>query len=135
MAEGGSNDGGNYDDAIVDDGKRNVGCEGEADHDGDDNDNGGVDDDCGVDINDGNDTNGGDGMSKTNRDDADVGGGNSYNDGGVDGNGAFDVKGGDVTDDGDEETESIVGDLAKYNGSSKMEMKVETVVSAQKSDI
>ena len=36
MAEGGSNDGGNYDDAIGDDGKRNVGCEGEADHDGDD---------------------------------------------------------------------------------------------------
>ena len=74
-------------------------------------------------------------MSKTNRDHADVGGGNSYNDDSVNGNGAFDVKGGDVTDDGDEENESIAGDLAKYNGSSKMEMKVEAEVSARKSDI
>ena len=81
-------------------------------------------------------------MSKTNRHDADVGSANSYNDGRLDGNGAFDVEGGDVDDDGDEQTQCVAGDLAKCNGSSKMEMKVgviqmmyfkgDTEVSAQK---
>ena len=121
MAEDGSNDGGDG----------TVGCEDEVvDNDGDNNDNGVVEDDGGVDVNDDNDANGGDGMRKTNRDDdADGGGGNSNDDGGVDRNGIFgklciDGKGDDETDDSDEQTESVVGDLAKYNGSSKKEIRV-----------
>ena len=123
MAEGDSNDGG-------DDGKRKVGCDGEADDaDGDDN-NGCVDNNGGVDINDGNDTNDGDCMSKTDcNDDADGGGGNSHDDGSVCGNGIFgkwcvDGKDGDEVDDGGEQTESVASDLAECNGSSKMEMRV-----------
>ena len=124
LTEDDSNAGGDYDDGTGDDGKRKVDCDGQVDHDGDDN-NGGVDDGCDVDINDGNDFNGDDGMSKTNRDDdADGGSGNSHNDGGVDGNGAFDVKGGDEADDCDEQTESVAGHLAKCNRCSEMEMKV-----------
>ena len=65
MAESCSNDVGDDDDACSGDGKRKVGCAGEADdNDGDDNDNGGVDDDGGVDINDGNHASGGDSESK-----------------------------------------------------------------------
>ena len=121
-------EGGNYDDAIGGDGKRKVGCEGEVDHDSDNNDNNSVDDYCGVDIKDGNDANCGERMNKTNRDDdADGGGGNCNNGGGVDENCAFDVKGGDKTDDGDEQTESVAGDLTKCNGNSKMKMKVEVM--------
>ena len=97
MAEGGGNNGG-YDNTGNNDGKRKVGCEGEVDDDdGDDNDNGGVE------IDDGNDANRDDGTSKTNcDDDADGGDGNSNN----------------------EQTESVAGNLAECNRSSKMEMRV-----------
>ena len=69
-------------------------------------------------------------MSKADCDDgADGGGGNSNDDGSVDGDGIFenlcvDGEGGDEADDGDEQTESVAGDLAECNGSSKMEMTV-----------
>ena len=62
-------------------------------------------------------------------DDADGGGGNSNDDDSVDGNGIFgkwrvDGKGGDKTDDGIEQTEIVVGDLAQCDGSSRLEMRV-----------
>ena len=100
------------------------------DDDGDDdNDNGGIDDSAGVGINDDNDANGGDSVSKTDRDDdADVGDGDSNDDGGINGNGVFgkwciDGKGGDEADDGNEQTESVAGDHAGSDGSSKIEMR------------
>ena len=131
MAEGGSNDGGDDDDADGSIDKWKVGCESEEDDDaGDDNDNGGVNEDGRVDINDGNDANGGDSMSKAHcDDDTDGGGGYSNDDGCVDGNGTFgkrcvDGKSGVDVDDGDEQTESVAGDLAECNGSSEMEMIV-----------
>ena len=108
-------------------------CEGEADdYCGDDNDNGGVNYHIGVDINDSNDANGGDGMCEIDCEDADGGDGNSNDDGSVDGNGIFkkwciDWKDGDKADDGDDQTESLAGDIAECKGSSKMEMRMEVM--------
>ena len=67
-----------------------------------------------------------DSMSKADcDDDADGGGGNSNGDGvGIFENWCIDGEGGDEADDGDEQTESVAGDLAEYNGSSKREMTV-----------
>ena len=71
-----------------------------------------------------------DSMSKADcDDDADGGCGNSNDDGNADGvgiieNWCVDGEGGDETDDGDEQTESVAGDFAECNGSSKMEMTV-----------
>ena len=125
VAESCSNDAGDDDDVGDGEGKRKVDCEGEADVDDDDNDSGGVDDDGGVDIYDGNDANGGDSISKADcDDDADGGCGNSNDDGSANGDGifenwCFDGKGGDEADDGAEQTENVVGDLAQCNGNSK----------------
>ena len=132
MAESCSNDDGDIDNAGGDKCKRKVDCEGEMDDDDRDNDNGSVEDDAAVDVNDGNVANGGDSMSKTDCDDDEADGddGNS-NDGddSTDGDGIFenwcvDGERGDEADYGDEETESVAGNLAECNGSSKMEMTV-----------
>ena len=102
VAKSCDNDGVDIDDVGGGDGKKKVDCEGEVDDDGD---NDKVDCD----------------------DDADGGGGNSEDDGVEDGifeNLCIDREGGDEADDGDGQTESVADGLAKYSGSSKMEMTV-----------
>ena len=130
VLDGGNNDG--EDDAATCEGK--VCCEGEADDDGDDDsDNGGVNYHIGVDINDSNDANGVDDMCEIGcDDDADGGDGNSNDYGSVDGNGIFkkwciDGKCDDMTDDGDDQTESLAGDIVECKGSSKMEMRMDVM--------
>ena len=66
-------------------------------------------------------------MSKADCDNDADGGGNSNDDGSVDGDGIFenwcaDWEGADEADNADEQTDSVAGDLAECNGSSKMEM-------------